>query len=161
MRVVRDGSEWQDEWRLLADDEPLPAAPVLLPLPRWLEVSVGHEMSVHGLWLRPADELDGVLDAARRAPLIAIDFPNFNDGRGYSLARRLRAAGYDGELRAVGEILRDQAFYLARCGFSSFAPAAHVSGAAFIAGLKDFSFAYQGAADQRTIVQRLRHAASR
>ncbi len=87
-----------------------------------------------------------------------IEFPNFNDGRGYSFARRLRAAGYEGDLRAVGDILRDQAFYLARCGFTSFAPAAHVDSAVFIAGLQDFSFAYQGAADQRSIIQRLRRA---
>lgn len=158
MRVVRDEKEWQDAWRLLADDEPVTDTPVLLPLARWLEAAPAQGTAVHGLWVRPDDELETVLAAAHRAPLVAIEFPNFNDGRGYSIARRLRAAGYHGELRAVGEVLRDQAFYLARCGFSSFAPAAHVSSAAFIAGLKDFSLAYQGAADQRSIIQRLRHA---
>ena len=155
MRVVCDEREWQDAWRLLDDDESLTDSPALLPLWRWLEAA--QDRGPHGLWVRPDDDLETVIEAARGAPLVAIEFPNFNDGRGYSMARRLRAAGYDGDLRAVGDILRDQAFYLARCGFSSFAPAAHVSGVAFIAGLGDFSHAYQGAADQRTIIQRLRH----
>jgi uncharacterized protein (DUF934 family) len=158
MRIVRDGQERLDDWRLLADEEALIAAPILLPLARWLEAAPAEGVSAYGLWVRPDDALEAVIAAARRSPLVAIEFPNFNDGRGYSIARRLRAVGYDGELRAVGDILRDQAFYLARCGFTSFAPAAHVTGAAFIAGLDDFTFAYQGAADQRTIIQRLRHA---
>ena len=158
MRFVREEKEGQDEWRLLDDDEMPGDKPVLLPLARWLETAPAQGMHCHGLWVRPDDDLEQVLAAARRSPLVAVEFPNFNDGRGYSIARRLRMAGYAGELRAVGDILRDQAFYLARCGFTSFAPAAHVSGAAFIAGLKDFSFAYQGAADQRSIIQRLRHA---
>ena len=67
-------------------------------------------------------------------------------------------AGNRDAIRLHGDILRDQAFYLARCGFTSFAPAAHVDSAVFIAGLLDFSFAYQGAADQRSIIQRLRRA---
>lgn len=158
MRFVREEQEGQDEWRLLDDDEAPSDTPVLLPLARWLETAPAQAMHCHGLWVRPDDDLAQVLAAARRSPLVAVEFPNFNDGRGYSIARRLRVAGYEGELRAVGDILRDQAFYLARCGFTSFAPAAHVSGAAFIAGLKDFSFAYQGAADQRSIIQRLRRA---
>lgn len=158
MRIVKDGREWLDDWVLLADDEPLSTRPALLPMTRWLTASPASGVSPHGLLVRPDDELDQVLAAARRSPLVAIDFPSFTDGRGYSIARQLRAAGYAGELRAVGDILRDQAFYLARCGFTSLAPAAHVSSATILAGLGDFSQAYQPAADQRTIVQRLRHA---
>lgn len=158
MRIVKDGRDGQDEWQLLADDEPLGAGPSVLPLARWLTEAPVQGASPHGLWVRPDDELAAVIAAARRSPLVAIEFPTFNDGRGYSLARQLRAAGYSGDLRAVGDVLRDQAFYLARCGFSSFAPAAHVTGADFAAGLRDFSLVYQGAADGRTIIQRLRHA---
>jgi uncharacterized protein (DUF934 family) len=157
MRIVKDGREWLDDWHLLADDEALGASPAILPLARWLTESPAEGLSPHGVLVQPDDELAEVLAAARRSPLVAIEFPSFNDGRGYSFARQLRAAGYTGELRAVGDILRDQAFYLARCGFTSFAPAAHVSGAAIVAGLADFSQVYQPAADQRTIIQRLRH----
>ena len=157
MRTVKDGRECHDEWRLLADDEALVEASAVPPLARWLASSPAQGMSPYGLWVRPEDELAAVLGVAARCVLIAIEFPTFNDGRGYSFARQLRAAGFAGDLRAVGDVLRDQAFYLARCGFSSFAPAAHTESAAFIAGLEDFSLAYQGAADARTIIQRLRH----
>ncbi len=158
MRIVKEGREWQDDWILLADDEPLSATQAIVPLSCWLTASPVAGVSPHGLLVRPDDELGPVLAAALRSPLVAIDFPSFVDGRGYSFARQLRAAGYAGELRAVGDVLRDQAFYLARCGFSSFAPAAHVTSASFIAGLSDFSHVYQSAADGRTIIQRLRHA---
>jgi len=158
MRIVTKRREEQDDWRLLSDDEPLAAGRVILPLARWVTESPARGPSPYGLLVRPDDELAAVLAVAPRCPLVAVDFPTFNDGRGYSFAHQLRTAGYGGDLRAVGEILRDQAFYLARCGFSSFAPAPHVSGDAFVAGLSDFSLAYQAAADERTIVQRLRHA---
>ena len=158
MRIVKDGREWQDDWRVLTDDEVVGVTPAILPLARWLAASPATGASPHGLLVQPDDELPAVLAAAPRCALVAIDFPSFNDGRGYSFAQQLRAAGYSGELRAVGDVLRDQAFYLARCGFSSFAPASHVPSASFIAGLGDFSLVYQGSADQRTIVQRLRHA---
>ena len=158
MRIVKDGREWLDDWNLLADGEALSASPAIVPLTRWLTESPEEGLSPYGLLVRPDDELAEVLAAAQRSPLVAIEFPSFTDGRGYSFAQQLRAAGYAGELRAVGDILRDQAFYLARCGFTSFAPAAHVSSEAFAAGLADFSLVYQPAADQRTIIQRLRHA---
>ncbi len=55
------------------------------------------------------------------APLIAIDFPKFTDGRGYSIARLLRERyGYAGQIRAVGDVLIDQLFYMSRCGFNAF-----------------------------------------
>ena len=158
MRIVKDGREWQDDWRVLTDDEVVGVTPAILPLARWLAASPATGASPHGLLVQPDDELPAVLAVAPRCALVAIDFPSFNDGRGYSFAQQLRAAGYSGELRAVGDVLRDQAFYLARCGFSSFAPASHVPSASFIAGLGDLSLVYQGSADQRTIVQRLRHA---
>lgn len=158
MRIVKDGREWQDDWYMLADDQAVGTTPAILPLARWLAESPAAGASPHGLLVRPDDDLSAVLAAAPRSALVAIDFPSFNDGRGYSFAHQLRAAGYTGELRAVGDVLRDQAFYLARCGFSSFAPAAHVASASFIAGLADFSLVYQGSADQRSIIQSLRHA---
>ena len=128
-----------------------------MPLARWQAASPTTGTSPYGLLVRADDELAAVLAAAARSPLVAIDFATFNDGRGYSFARQLRAAGYDGDLRAVGEVLRDQAFYLARCGFSSFVPATHVAIDEFMAGLADFSLVYQPAADDRPIIARLRH----
>ena len=75
-----------------------------------------------GVWLAP-DEDPSALGADTGAlPLIAVDFPAFTDGRGYSIGRLLRDRhGFSGELRAIGDILRDQLFALAECGFDAFA----------------------------------------
>jgi uncharacterized protein (DUF934 family) len=65
--------------------------------------------------------LDPIVPHLPRLSLIAIEFPKFGDGRGYSLARLLRERhGYRGELRAIGNVLRDQLLYLHRCGFDAF-----------------------------------------
>ncbi|MEJ2681896.1 MAG: DUF934 domain-containing protein [Gammaproteobacteria bacterium] len=82
-----------------------------------------------------------------RLNLIAIDFPIFTDGRGYSLARQWREAGFRGELRAIGDILPDQIFYLARCGFDTFALKDGQSPEIALAALHTFSTSYQAAAD--------------
>lgn len=156
MRIVTDGREQHDEWSLLAADEPLDGQAAIVPLARWQAISPATGMSTYGLLAQADDALAAVLAAALRSPLVAIEFATFNDGRGYSLARQLRANGFNRDLRAVGEVLRDQAFYLARCGFSSFAPAAHVGSDEFVAGLADFSLVYQAAADDRSIIARLR-----
>ncbi len=88
--------------------------------------------------------------------VIILDFPSFRDGRAYSQARLLRERyGYAGEIRARGDILRDQLFYMARCGFDAF----EYSGAnarEADAALRDFTFAYQPAADGASPVWRKR-----
>src|SRR6266498_2660810 len=66
----------------------------------------------------PAEEPAGLADDVAALPLIAIDFPEFTDGRGYSIGRLLRDRyGFKGELRAIGDVLRDQLFALSECGF--------------------------------------------
>ena len=77
-------------------------------------------------------------------PLIAVDFPVFSDGRGYSAARLLRERyGFQGELRAIGDVLRDQLYYLAHCGFNAFAVRADRDIEDAFRGLSDFSDNYQ------------------
>ena len=80
--------------------------------------------------------------------LVAIDFPRFTDGRGYSLAAELRRAGFAGELRAVGEVLIDQVFLMKRVGFTQFALRADQDRTLAVAALTRHSEAYQGGADQ-------------
>src|SRR3546814_11228445 len=82
---------------------------------------------------------------------------SFGDGRGYSVARILREAGYTGELRAVGDVLVDQLFYMRRCGFDSFAPNAPLDANVVEASLQRYSLVYQKAADGRQPVWALRH----
>jgi len=95
-------------------------------------------------------------DDLQRLDVIAVNFPVFRDGRGYSLARILRdRLGYDGELRATGDVLRDQLFYLQRCGFNSFEPRTDRCIEDALNGLSDFSVTYQADAnDKRPIYRR-------
>ena len=82
--------------------------------------------------------------------LIALEFPKFNDGRAYSYARLLRERhGFKGELRAVGNVLRDQLFFMLRCGFDSFAVADEKTAAAWKDAIEEIQVWYQPTADGR------------
>ena len=109
--------------------------------------------------LQPGD--DPVALAATLASIerIAVHFPRFTDGRGYSIAYLLRRRlGWKGELRAVGDVHRDQLFYLARSGFNAFLLNDGRDAQGAVAAFKDFSAPYQAAADQAVPVFRLRAA---
>ena len=79
--------------------------------------------------------------------LIAVRFPKFTDGRGYSIARLLRRLGWKGELRAVGDVLRDQLFYMTRCGFDAFALRDDQDPQVALTAFSDFTVPYQPAID--------------
>lgn len=142
-----------DHWQLVR------SAPVsadtcvsrILPFALWQQMRVaGIPMSIAqtGVWLAPEDDVTAELDALLQLPLLAVDFPSFRDGRGYSVAYLLRSHyGYAGELRAIGEVLRDQLFYLQRCGFDSFDVAADQDIDEALKGLSGISIKYQGAVD--------------
>ena len=110
------------------------------------------QLSPPDLVLEPTDDPALLAGAVGRAGVIAVNFPKFGDGRGYSIARLLRERyGYKGELRAVGVVARDHLQQMAQCGFDSFllregedAQAA----LAALAGPGDFSEAYQASAAQ-------------
>ena len=94
------------------------------------------------MWPGPDDDVAPLLPWLATLPLIAIRFPVFTDGRGYSLARLLRGRhGYAGELRAVGDVLRDQLYFLQRCGFDSFALRADQPPEEALAAFHDYSWA--------------------
>jgi uncharacterized protein (DUF934 family) len=83
-----------------------------------------------------------------KLPLIALYFPKFADGRNYSSARLLKERfDFKGELRAEGDILRDQLFYLSRCGFDTFELKEGQNVEQALKGFRDFSDVYQSAAD--------------
>lgn len=112
-----------DGWVRVGDDEPLPTeGDVLVSAERWRrerDVLAARRFGVSV----PNDATDEMLAelAASGAALLAVDFPSHRDGRGYSVARLLRARfGFPGELRAAGRVVRDQLAYLARVGFDAF-----------------------------------------
>jgi uncharacterized protein (DUF934 family) len=127
----------------------------LFPLSGWLEQrqalialkqSTGSPL---GVWLAPTDDPASLEHDLPWLDLIAVHFPKFVDGRGYSTATLLRQRfGYHGELRAFGDIGRDQLFYLVRVGFDSFLIPEGRDAAAAVESLADFPESYQTAVDQ-------------
>lgn len=140
--LIRDGRISEDIWQLLpeggeGDAAPLPAAGrILLPLPRWLEESRNPQRAACGVWLQPHEDPELLVPDLPALPVIALRFPVFTDGRAYSQARLLRQRhGFRGELRAVGDVLRDQLSAMARCGFDAFLLRADQSPEAALAAL--------------------------
>lgn len=108
--------------------------------------------------IEPGDDARALVPHLDRLALIEVNFPAFGDGRGYSSARILREAGYEGELRAVGDVLVDQLAYMRRCGFDAFEPDKQFDMDDVTAALERWPGVYQQAADDRTPIWSKRHA---
>ena len=157
-RIIRNARVEDDAWqtlRLEADAAlqtlPLPEAPFLAPLALWQarKAELLARGGPHGVWLAGDEAPAALADDLAQLQVIALDFPKFTDGRAYSSARLLRERyAYRGELRAIGDVLHDQLFYMQRCGFDAFALRADKDPHAALAGLRVFSERYQAAADE-------------
>ena len=153
-RLIKDGAIVEDDYTLVEPGEPgliLPVGNVLVKLPIWQQYKA--QLLAHdgrkGVQLAPEDTAEAIAADLPYLALIAVDFPTFADGRGYSTAYLLRTRyAYAGELRAVGDILKDTLFYQRRCGFNSFAVRTDRNIETALDGLHDFSEAYQASADQ-------------
>jgi len=123
--LFANGALARDDLYLVSEADPVPdIGDVLVPLARFLveRPDQARRRGRLGVWV-PADG-DALLlaGALERVDLVAIDFPRYADGRGYSHARHLRdVLGYEGEVRAVGDVSVDHVFPLRRCGFDAFA----------------------------------------
>ena len=158
-RLIRGNRVVPDEFDVVApadgDDVatlPLPAGPVIVPLAVWSarrEELLARGAAV-GVLLSPTDVPATLADDLARLAVVAVHFPKFADGRGYSIAYQLRKRlAYRGELRAVGDVQRDQLFYLSRSGFDAFLIKEGHDAQAALASLHDFAATYQSAADGR------------
>ncbi|MBC7987192.1 MAG: DUF934 domain-containing protein [Sphingomonadaceae bacterium] len=107
--------------------------------------------------LEEGEDARALIPHLDRLSLIEIGFGSFGDGRGYSAARILREAGYQGELRAEGDVLVDQIAFMRRCGFDSFAPERPLDPEDAARALDRWSEVYQPAADDRTPIWSKRH----
>jgi uncharacterized protein (DUF934 family) len=173
--IIKGREVVEDGWQVLRLAEPVEGAPphdpatvsvpagkFIVPLSLWLvqrELLAARTAAGEiGVWLAPderAETLKGLLD---QFPLIAVDFPKFTDGRGYSTAYNLRTRlGWTGELRAIGDVLRDQLFSMQRVGFDAYAVRADRDIHDALKGLSDFSETYQASVDQKVPLFR-RHA---
>lgn len=162
LNVLKDGQFISDEWALVDKSvgsiEKLPASgeKTILPLSLWLANTekTAAAPDHYAVWLDGDDWLDDDDTPQDLAPyvsqlkLICINFPAFTDGRGYSIARQLRANHeFTGELRAIGDVLRDQLQFYQRCGFNSYAFSDEPKDPSPLNSLEDFSVHYQDAAD--------------
>jgi uncharacterized protein (DUF934 family) len=160
MPFVRNEKITADDFDRVADDAAIPAGGnVLLPLARFLEDAeavLQHDGKV-GVILpnnRDPDDLEPYLE---RLALIALVFPTFRDGRAYSQARLLRERyNYEGELRATGQVLRDQFVFMIRAGFDAFEVKKDSDALAFEETVKRYSVFYQPTADGRFTALRQR-----
>ncbi|MGE8498682.1 MAG: DUF934 domain-containing protein [Pseudomonas sp.] len=155
---IVENDPWQ---RIDPVPETLPEGQLILPLNAWIarqdEATLRAERpSADGLCLAPDDEVEGLQPYLNVLPLIAIDFPSFRDGRGYSQAYLLRTRlGWRGELRAVGDVLRDQLSHMRQCGFDAFAVREDKSVADAVKGLAGVSVVYgRSAIEPRPLFRR-------
>jgi len=124
------------------------AMAVLVPLTLWLasRAALVARGDV-GVWLAPHDDPALIASDLKLLPVVAVDFPTFTDGRGYSIARLLRERfDYRGELRAIGDIQRDQLFFLREVGFDAFDLRDDKDIVDALFGLHDFADGYQATA---------------
>lgn len=155
--IIRNGVVALDDWgvlRLEEGDAPesaaVPAGRIIVPLKVWLAQRATLQARTEiGVWLDSDEHAEDLADDLARLAVVAVNFPKFNDGRGYTIAYRLRVRlGYKGELRAIGDVLRDQLFYMNRVGFDAYETRADKDVHEALKGLADFSVRYQASADE-------------
>jgi len=160
MPLIKDGAFVEDRFTYVEDDAPLPEGAVIVSFTRWQDekdalIARGTPLGVKLLSGEEPAPLKGDLD---KFDVIALDFPMFKNGRAYSYARLLRSRyGYKGEVRATGDVLRDQLFFMARCGFDAFEVSQRITLDAFKEALGEMSVVYQPASDGRKTVLEARH----
>jgi uncharacterized protein (DUF934 family) len=169
MALIKDRRRASDNWQLLkelavGEDGVLPALPdgdVIVPASAWRRARaqlLARDGRI-GVWLRGDDEPGDIADDLAHLIVIAVEFSSFTDGRGYSTGRLLRQRyGWRGELRAIGDVQRDQLFYLMRCGFDAFSLRDGEDVDVALAAFEDFSEPYQAAVDQPLPLFRRREA---
>lgn len=145
-RILRRHEVAKDEWRLFGEDAS-DADPIIVPVAElrkdtaaWLA-----RKGPLGVRLTPSECVESLADVLPRLAIVAVEFPNVGDGRGFSYGRLLRdRLGFKGELRAVGDgVKQDKIFLLARCGFESFElPPAEIAEEA-VAAFKRYDVVYQ------------------
>lgn len=152
MQIIKDRTIVDDHWaRLFPEDDDLesadlPEGELLVSLPLWKTrrdelIERGDEV---GVFLEAEDLIDEIVDDLEHLSLVALDFPHFRDGRSYSKARLLRERhGFDGQIRAVGDVQHDQLFFMERCGFDAYELAKDFDLEEALEAFEGFSVRYQ------------------
>ncbi|CAI8309552.1 MAG: hypothetical protein CBD03_06190 [Rhizobiales bacterium TMED143] len=161
-KLIIDGAEGANIWRYLEDETPITNDPVIISLNRLQTegAALAAAGTPFGVILRAGEkqgeDVHALAPFIDKLAVIAIEFPVYRNGRGYSAARILREQmNYRGEIRAIGEVLFDQWQFMHRCGINAFEINADISLETFNEALGELSAAYQPAADaQRGILWR-------
>jgi len=164
MPLLRDGALVDDPWVTVDDGTQLPMdGPAIVSLERWQahrDALLGRNAPL-GIRLKSDQPPALIADDLDRFAVVALEFPVFRDGRAYSHARLLRERyGYKGEVRAVGEVLRDQFLFMVRCGFDAVEVKDENAAGQWREAVSEISVVYQPAADSQTPVWALRHRRS-
>jgi uncharacterized protein (DUF934 family) len=163
MAILKHGALQPNEWQELSDDAALPeSGNVIVSLDRWRRDEPVLRMSNRQIGVRLQNSQSPLALAADidRLSLVLIEFPKFSDGRAFSQARLLRdRLGFKGEIRAVGNVLRDQYLFMTRCGIDAVELPDGTPIDGFLEALGEFSVWYQPAADDRVHVMARRQGA--
>lgn len=159
-KIIRNRAIVKDNFRYITSADDLAnGGDIIVDLSLWNahKSDLKNHSGKVGVQLPGDAEPDVIADDLSQLAVIAIHFPVFRDGRGFSLARILRGRfGFQGELRATGDVLRDQLFFMQRCGFNAFDPRADRSIEDALNGLNDFSVIYQADANETRPIYRRR-----
>ena len=151
MQIIKDREVVEDNWQHLDDEADIVAGDITVSYARWLDqkdILASHKGGL-GIRLCGDDDLEAIVADLDKFSLIVVVFPAFTDGRGYSYARLLRDRhGYTGEIRAQGDVLHDQLYYMTQCGINSFELANPNRLTNALAALDDFSENYQTTVDK-------------
>lgn len=160
MKIIKDTAIVEDNWQLIREPEieSLPDGDIIVPYSFWKEHSETlNKGSTQAVWIDGSFDVEEIVNDLEQFTLIALDFPAFADGRCYSHARLLKERyGFKGDLRAIGDVLQDQLFYLYRCGFDSFALRDDKDFEAALKAFNTFSVRYQAASDEALPLYRRR-----
>ncbi len=161
MPLIKEGARAEDGWQSIADEDELRDGPIIVTLERWQSErdSLLARNTPLGLRLRSDQSPALVAEDLDRLALVALEFPKFNDGRAYSYARLLRERySFQGEVRAVGGVFRDQFLLMQRCGFDAFEVAKEAEVEAWEKAIAQISVTYQPGADARRPALALRRS---
>jgi len=153
MPLVKDGKITNDAFVHLAEDAEIPSeGAILVPAGRFLEntEALSQRTSPTGVIWPNNRDLDDLVPWLAKLAVVALVFPTFRDGRAYSQARLLRERhGYRGELRATGQVLRDQFVFMLRAGFDAFEVKKSSDAVAFANTASRYTVFYQPTGDGR------------
>lgn len=146
MNIIKDKKIIEDHWLHIADDAAFTKGDITVSLARWQQQAselTNHQGDI-GIRLAPADIVEDVVNDLEKISLVVLEFPAFTDGRSFTQARLLRSRyHFTGEIRAIGNYMPDQVFYLSRVGVNSFQLANDKETEVALSTMNDFTVKYQ------------------